>query len=83
MKQVTVYITLKAGVLDPQGKAIGESLHSLGFEEVKEAKVGKVIELTIEDGPNLEARVTKMCDKLLANPVMEDYRFEIEEAVQS
>lgn len=83
MKQVTVYITLKAGVLDPQGKAIGESLYSLGFEEVKEAKVGKVIELTIEDGPNLEARVTEMCDKLLANPVMEDYRFEIEEAVQS
>ncbi|MEK3888373.1 phosphoribosylformylglycinamidine synthase subunit PurS [Bacillus sp. FSL K6-3431] len=83
MKKVTVYITLKAGVLDPQGKTIGESLNSLGFEMVKETRVGKVIELHVEDSPDLEARVTEMCNKLLANPVMEEYRFEVEEAVRS
>lgn len=83
MKKVTVTITLKAGVLDPQGKAIEESLNALGHKEVKEARVGKVIELHVEDGPDLATRVTEMCDKLLANPVMEDYHFEIEEAVQS
>ncbi|RKQ34610.1 phosphoribosylformylglycinamidine synthase subunit PurS [Oceanobacillus halophilus] len=83
MKKVTVYVTLKAGVLDPQGKAIQESLNSLGYQEVKEARVGKVIELTVDDGPDLEARVKDMCDKLLANPVMEDYRFRVEEAVQA
>ncbi|WP_156291018.1 phosphoribosylformylglycinamidine synthase subunit PurS [Oceanobacillus salinisoli] len=80
MKKVTVYVTLKAGVLDPQGKAIQESLNSLGYEEVKDARVGKVIELNVEDGPDLDARIKEMCDKLLANPVMEDYHFEVEEA---
>ncbi|WP_067725220.1 MULTISPECIES: phosphoribosylformylglycinamidine synthase subunit PurS [Oceanobacillus] len=80
MRKVTVYITLKQGVLDPQGKAIQESLNSLGYNEIEDARVGKYIELKVEDGPNLEARVTEMCDKLLANPVIEDYRFDVEEA---
>lgn len=83
MRNVTVYITLKQGVLDPQGKAIQESLNSLGFNEVAEARVGKYIEMQVEDGPNLEARVKEMCDKLLANPVIEDYQFNVEEAVHS
>lgn len=83
MRNVTVYITLKQGVLDPQGKAIQESLNSLGFNEVAEARVGKYIEMQVEDGPNLEARVKEMCDKLLANPVIEDYQFKVEEAVHS
>ncbi|MFC4023315.1 phosphoribosylformylglycinamidine synthase subunit PurS [Oceanobacillus longus] len=80
MRKVTVYITLKQGVLDPQGKAIQESLNSLGYNEIEDARVGKYIELKVEDGPALEARVTEMCDKLLANPVIEDYRFDVEEA---
>ncbi|MBU8568415.1 phosphoribosylformylglycinamidine synthase subunit PurS [Virgibacillus pantothenticus] len=81
MKKVMVHITLKAGVLDPQGKAIQHSLHALGYTEVEEARVGKMIELQVEEGPELETRITEMCDKLLANPVIENYQFTIEEAV--
>ncbi|UJL47243.1 phosphoribosylformylglycinamidine synthase subunit PurS [Virgibacillus sp. NKC19-16] len=83
MKKVTVHITLKQGVLDPQGKAIQESLNSLGYQEIQEARVGKYIELQVEDGPDLEARVKEMCDKLLANPVIEDYSISTEGARQS
>lgn len=83
MKKVTVYITLKQGVLDPQGKAIQTSLHSLGYEEVQEARVGKFIELKVDDKEDLDARINAMCDQLLANPVIEDFRFDVEEAVQS
>ena len=82
MKKVTVYITLKSSVLDPQGKAIQQSLNKLGYADVEEARVGKYIELKVEEGPELEARVTEMCDKLLANPVIEDYSFQVEEAEQ-
>ncbi|MFA1819428.1 phosphoribosylformylglycinamidine synthase subunit PurS [Virgibacillus oceani] len=83
MKNVTVYITLKQGVLDPQGKAIQESLNSLGYKEVEEVRVGKYIEIQVEDGPNLNERIREMCDKLLANPVIEDYHFDVREAVRS
>lgn len=83
MKKVMVHITLKAGVLDPQGKAIQHSLHALGYTEVEEARVGKMIELQVEEGPQLEARLTEMCDKLLANPVIENYQIKIEEAARS
>ncbi|NBJ69361.1 MULTISPECIES: phosphoribosylformylglycinamidine synthase subunit PurS [Clostridia] len=83
MKKVMVHITLKAGVLDPQGKAIQRSLHALGYTEVEEARVGKMIELQMEEGPQLETRITEMCDKLLANPVIENYQFTIEEDVRS
>lgn len=83
MKKVTVYITLKPSVLDPQGKAIQESLNSLGYKEVEEARVSKYIELQVKDGADVEERVKEMCDRLLANPVIEDYRFTVEEAVQS
>jgi len=83
MKKVTVYITLKKGVLDPQGKQAKNSLNTLGFKEVQEVHVGKYIELQVEDTPNLAERVKEMCDKLLVNPEVEEYRFDIEEAVQS
>ncbi|RFA34179.1 phosphoribosylformylglycinamidine synthase subunit PurS [Virgibacillus dokdonensis] len=83
MKKVKVHITLKEGVLDPQGKAIQQSLHALGYEEVEEARVGKMIELQVEEGPHIEARIKEMCDKLLANPVIENYQVTLEEAVQS
>ena len=82
MRKVTVFITLRQGVLDPQGKQVQESLSILGYEEVREARVGKYIELQVDDGPNLEARVREMCDKLLANPVIEDYHFDVEGAVR-
>lgn len=80
MRKVTVFVTLKQGVLDPQGKQIQTSLNSLGFQEVENVRVGKYIELSVEDGPNLVARVREMCEKLLANPVIEDYHLELEEA---
>ncbi|WP_042225234.1 phosphoribosylformylglycinamidine synthase subunit PurS [Oceanobacillus manasiensis] len=83
MKNVIVNVTLKSGVLDPQGKAIQESLNSLGYKEVQQARVGKSINLQVEEGSNLEERVREMCDKLLANPVIEEYSFVVEEAVRS
>lgn len=78
-----VHVTLKEGVLDPQGQTIETSLHSLGFTEVEEVRTGKTIELLLDNHDNVEARVQDMCTKLLANPVIEDYRVNVEEAVQS
>lgn len=72
-----VYVTPKAGVLDPAGKAIERSLHSLGFGEVSGVRLGKYIELDL-DGERgaAQSRLDEMCRKLLANGVIEDYRFE-------
>ncbi len=74
--KATVHITLKKGVLDPQGKAIGQALHGMGFGEVGAVRQGKVIELDLAEGTD-EARIRDMCDKLLSNPVIEDYRIDI------
>ncbi|HEY7716803.1 MAG TPA: phosphoribosylformylglycinamidine synthase subunit PurS [Candidatus Binatia bacterium] len=77
--RVKIFISLKSGVLDPQGKAIERSLHTLGYDEVREVRAGKYIELELE-APSRDAaevRIREICDKLLANPVIEDYRFEI------
>lgn len=75
-----VYITLKAGVLDPQGKTVQHSLHSLGFAQVKDVRIGKYIEISLEenDRGRAEKRVKEMCEKLLANTVIESYRFDLE-----
>lgn len=81
MYKVQVYVTLKEGVLDPQGKAVQQSLASLSYEEVQEVRVGKYIELFIEQSEDLEARIDQMCNQLLANPVIEDYRYKVEEVV--
>ena len=70
-----VYITLKNGVLDPQGKAIHHALEGLGFEGVRDVRAGKLIELDLADGVS-EADVDAMCRKLLANTVIENYRIE-------
>ena len=77
-----VHVTLKSGVLDPQGKAIGHSLNRLGFPEVGDVRQGKFIELELAetDKVKAKARLDEMCRKLLANTTIEDYRFEIEEA---
>ena len=77
--RVIVHVGLKPGVLDPQGKAVAESLNRLGFAEVGAARVGKSIELDLEDvlaADAVEARVKDMCEQLLANPVIESYRIE-------
>jgi phosphoribosylformylglycinamidine synthase PurS subunit len=70
-----VHITLKSGVLDPQGKAIGHALEALGFEGVGEVRQGKVIEIDLveEDPDKARKQVEEMCRKLLANTVIENY----------
>lgn len=75
-----IFISFKNGVLDPQGKAVERSLHTLGYQEVRDVRMGKYLEIELEAASReaAEARLREMCDKLLANPVIEDYRFEIE-----
>jgi phosphoribosylformylglycinamidine synthase PurS subunit len=75
-----VYVTLKPGVLDPAGKAIAESLHSLGFGEVNGVRLGKYMEVQFDGKrPESERRVDEMCRRLLANGVIEDYRFDLQD----
>jgi phosphoribosylformylglycinamidine synthase PurS subunit len=71
-----VHVMLKNGVLDPQGEAVRHALGALGFEGVKGVRQGKVIELDLADGTT-EADVTRMCEKLLANTVIESYSVEV------
>ncbi len=73
--KVRVVVTLKPGVLDPQGKAIGHALGSLGFAGVGEVRVGKLIELEVADGTD-DAQIDAMCRRLLANTVVENYRID-------
>ena len=77
-----VYVTLKPTVNDPQGLTIRGGLHSLGFGSVEAVRAGKYIEIKIDgnDKSAAETQVTEMCQKLLANPVIEDYRFELDDA---
>lgn len=77
-----VHVTLKAGVLDPQGKAIGNALHGLGFNAVKDVRQGKYIELELDERDPAKARaeVERMCKSLLANTVIENYRIEVDGA---
>ena len=70
-----VYVTLKNGVLDPQGKAIHHALEGLGFSGVNDVRAGKLIELDLDEGVS-EADVEAMCRKLLANTVIENFRIE-------
>jgi phosphoribosylformylglycinamidine synthase subunit PurS len=74
-----VFVTLKNGVLDPQGKAIGNALHNLGFGAVGEVRQGKVIELELAERDEGKARASlkEMCEKLLANTVIEKYEIEL------
>jgi phosphoribosylformylglycinamidine synthase len=78
--KATVHVTLKNGVLDPQGKAIGHALGTLGFEGVGEVRQGKVIEIELQqtDRAKAETEVKAMCEKLLANTVIENYRIDID-----
>ncbi len=79
-----VYVTLKREVLDPQGKAVGNALRSLGFGEVAGVRIGKYMEIELEGEPAAaEARLRSMCEKLLANPVIENYRYELQEGNRS
>ena len=74
--KIKVIVTLKNGVLDPQGKAIQQTLNGMGFENVKEVRQGKYfdIEVNTSDEKNAKVKVEEMCKKLLANLVIEDYK---------
>jgi phosphoribosylformylglycinamidine synthase len=76
-----VYVTLKPTVNDPQGITILGALHSLGFADVESVRAGKYLEVRLgaKDKKQAEKQLTEMCRKLLANPVIEDYRFELAE----
>ncbi|MCI0566574.1 MAG: phosphoribosylformylglycinamidine synthase subunit PurS [Acidobacteria bacterium] len=79
--KVRVTVMVKKGVLDPQGKTILASLHLLGYKEVTDVKAGKILELSLPKmgKAQLEKKVKEMCDRLLANTVIEDYEFEVGE----
>ena len=77
MPKAQVYVTFKEGVLDPQGEAVRGALSSLGFQGVNDVRVGKFIEIELEDAEDVHADLERMCQDLLANPVIEDYRIEI------
>ena len=76
-----IYITLKNGIHDPQGTAVQHSLHALGFETVQDVRMGKFLEVDLQDTEKTtaESQITHMCQKLLANMVIEDFRYEIVE----
>ncbi|WP_146552653.1 phosphoribosylformylglycinamidine synthase subunit PurS [Rummeliibacillus sp. SL167] len=81
MKKVKIYVTLRESVLDPQGTAVKGSLHTMGYNEVADVRIGKYLELQIDPSKrDIDGIVKEMCEKLLANTVIEDYRYEIEEA---
>lgn len=77
--KVSVHVSLKAGVLDVQGKAVEAALHGLGWPTVENVRVGRTIEFDLpgDDKAAVEAQATAMCDKLLANTVIESYRVEV------
>ncbi len=74
--RVSVHIVPRKGLLDPQGKAVSDALHALGFAEVEDTRIGRhiVLDVKAESAVAAELSVTAMCDKLLANPVTEDYQ---------
>ncbi|HTN51396.1 MAG TPA: phosphoribosylformylglycinamidine synthase subunit PurS [Anaeromyxobacter sp.] len=79
-KKARVFVTLKRGVLDPQGSAVNRALHALGYGEVTDVRLGKYIEVTLDEQvPEGEGRrrLEEMCKKLLANTVIEDFRIEL------
>jgi len=82
MYKATVNVTLKKSVLDPQGKTVLHALETLGFSQTKDVRVGKYFELTLDGNSRetAEEQVRSMCDKLLINPVIEEYSYDIVES---
>ncbi|MFC0273210.1 phosphoribosylformylglycinamidine synthase subunit PurS [Metabacillus herbersteinensis] len=82
MYKVKVFVTLRESVLDPQGSVVKNALHSMTYQEVQDVRIGKYMELTIEKtAKDIDSTVREMCEKLLANTVIEDFRYEVEEVV--
>lgn len=78
--KITVYVTPKKTVLDPQGAAVGHAMEHLGFQPAGEVRVGKTITFESEeqDSPAFRERLDKLCSELLSNPVIEDFRYELD-----
>ncbi|AEF94606.1 phosphoribosylformylglycinamidine synthase, purS [Desulfotomaculum nigrificans CO-1-SRB] len=81
MFQAKIYVTLRKSVLDPQGTAVRKSLYALGWHNVPDVRIGRymVVDIEAADRSAAEEQVKDMCDKLLVNPVIEDYTFELVE----
>lgn len=77
MRTVRIVVTLKPGVLDAPGQAIRQGLHTLGHTEVEAVRAGRYFEIDLADSDDLEGRVRAMCEGFLANPLIEQYRYEI------
>lgn len=73
--KVRVFVSLKPGVLDPQGRAVHHALEGLGFDSVEDVRIGRIVEMKVADGTG-DAAIEDMCRKLLANTVIENYRIE-------
>ncbi len=80
MIRARIHVTLKSGILDPQGRTIRQSLETLGFNHVTDVRVGKFLEIELDqnDFAQAEEQLKAMCDTLLANTVIEEYRYELE-----
>jgi phosphoribosylformylglycinamidine synthase subunit PurS len=80
LARARVFITLKEGILDPQGKTVLRALKSLGYDEVEDLRIGKYMEVELagDDKAVLEERLGEMSEKLLANPIIENYRMEVD-----
>ena len=80
MIRAKIHVTLKSGILDPQGRTIRHSLETLGFTDVNDVRVGKFLEIELnqDDPAQAEAQLKTMCETLLANTVIEEYRYELE-----
>ncbi len=78
-KKAKIYVTLKPALLDAQGKVVQQALTNIGFEGVEKVRIGKYIEMDLDGASAAEGPVREMCEKLLANPVIEDFRFDLED----
>ncbi|MBK8444317.1 MAG: phosphoribosylformylglycinamidine synthase subunit PurS [Sphingobacteriales bacterium] len=78
MYKVKINISLRENILDPQGKAVNNALHQLGYEAVEQVRVGKYIELYLQHTNNLEQQIENMCRQVLVNSVIEDFQYSIE-----
>jgi phosphoribosylformylglycinamidine synthase subunit PurS len=79
MARYEIFVTYKKGIFDPPGATAERALANLGYDEVKGVKIGKYIQLEVDDGAGGLGRVREMCEKLLANPVIEDFRIQAHE----
>jgi len=79
LMKAKIYVTLKDGIHDPQGRAIQQSLHMLGFDGVQDVRMGKILEVDLQamEKESAEIQIKGMCQKLLANMVIEDFRYEL------